>query len=275
VPVKKFKLSIKNELKLWKNIALLAVILFISSIWTSGDNNLAEKIETDITHSIISENPFIEDNKRILGQVSDVSSEVFLVDKVIDGDTIRLRNGRVVRYIGIDTPETSQGRECFAEEAAKMNKELVLGKKVRLVRDVSGTDRYGRLLRYVYVSEDESQDEIFVNEYLVRMGYASVMTYPPDITYSSLFVEAERQAREESRGLWGECGKKVEQVDQVDKVDQVINYRDWECSSNTYNCSDFETQIEAQNVFEFCGGLSNDVHRLDSDKDGIVCESLP
>ncbi len=47
------------------------------------------------------------------------------------------------------------------------------------------------------------------------------------------------------------------------------------CSDNTYDCSDFSTQTEAQRVFESCGGISNDIHRLDGDNDGIACESLP
>ncbi len=47
------------------------------------------------------------------------------------------------------------------------------------------------------------------------------------------------------------------------------------CSTNTYNCSHFKTQAEAQSVFEQCGGVGNDVHRLDGNKDGSVCESLP
>jgi len=48
-----------------------------------------------------------------------------------------------------------------------------------------------------------------------------------------------------------------------------------ECSSNSYNCSDFTTQNKAQSLFECCGGPNSDIHRLDKDKDGIVCESLP
>ena len=49
----------------------------------------------------------------------------------------------------------------------------------------------------------------------------------------------------------------------------------YNCAEDTYNCDDFETQEQAQEIFELCGGISNDVHRLDSDKDGVVCEGLP
>jgi len=74
---------------------------------------------------------------------------------------------------------------------------LVLNKKVRLVKDVSDTDRYGRLLRYVYV------DDTFVNDYLVKEGYAKASTYAPDVKFSGQFAASEREARENKRGLWG------------------------------------------------------------------------
>jgi len=124
---------------------------------------------------------------------------------VVDGDTIDVQLGgrRVrVRYIGINAPESADPRrpvECFGREAAAKNKELVDGKVVRLERDVSETDRYGRLLRYVYVGE------LFVNAELVRLGYAQAVTYPPDVKYQELFLTLEREAREAGRGLWGAC----------------------------------------------------------------------
>ena len=126
------------------------------------------------------------------------------VVRVVDGDTIivdiRGQEYRV-RYIGIDTPETvhpTKPVEPFGKEASDMNKQLVEGKIVMLERDVSETDRYDRLLRYVYV------DDIFVNAELVRLGYAQVTTYPPDVKYQDLFLELQREARQENRGLWGE-----------------------------------------------------------------------
>jgi micrococcal nuclease len=134
------------------------------------------------------------------------------VVRVIDGDTIEVRLGSVVervRYIGIDTPETvhpSKPVECFGTEASAYNKLLVEGKEVRLEPDVTDRDKYGRLLRYVYVGD------VLVNEALVREGYAGVYTYPPDVKYDAMFRDAERVAREEARGLWSaECAE-VERV---------------------------------------------------------------
>jgi micrococcal nuclease len=122
--------------------------------------------------------------------------------RVVDGDTIHvLLDGRdvTVRYIGIDTPETvAPGRpvEAFGREASARNKELVDGKVVTLEKDVSETDRFGRLLRYVYV------DGQMVNATLVREGYATSSTFPPDVKHQELFKQLEREAREAKRGLW-------------------------------------------------------------------------
>lgn len=128
--------------------------------------------------------------------------ETVRVARVIDGDTIELAGGKRVRYIGIDTPEVGDGRtavECFAREAMEENRRLVEGKTVRLKKDVSETDQYGRLLRYVYI------DDLFVNDHLVRQGFARVATFPPDVTHQEQFFVGEREAREQRRGLWNAC----------------------------------------------------------------------
>ncbi len=118
------------------------------------------------------------------------------VTQVIDGDTIIIADGSRVRYIGIDTPEVYPKPQDFGIEAGQVNRELVEGKKVRLERDVSDTDRYGRLLRYVYV------DDIFVNAELVRQGLARAQAYPPDTKYQDYLEELETEARQAGRGIW-------------------------------------------------------------------------
>lgn len=123
------------------------------------------------------------------------------VIRVIDGDTIKIEGDKVVRYIGIDTPETvhpSKPVQCYGKEASNKNKELVEGKEVKLEKDVSETDKYGRLLRYIWLGD------MLVNEYLAREGYAYSSTYPPDVKYQDRFLEVQKQAREEKKGLWGE-----------------------------------------------------------------------
>lgn len=135
-------------------------------------------------------------------------SNLYLVSRVIDGDTIELENGERVRYIGIDTPETVDPRkpvQCFGVEASTRNKELVEGKRVWLVKDVTDRDRYGRLLRYVYLGDPQSPESIFVNLELVKEGFAHSYSYPPDVAHQEEFVSAERDAREQGRGLWSSC----------------------------------------------------------------------
>lgn len=210
------------------------------------------------------------------------------VIRVIDGDTIVLDGGEVLRYIGIDSPETKDPRrevECYGNEASKINEELVLGKVVKLEKDVSDRDKYGRLLRYVWVSsqpqDNSGTQEIFVNDYLVREGYAHAVTYPPDVRYSELFRQSEAKAREEGKGLWSECaGNNVNNEQDnssnnniTQEGNETIDESNVDCSQNLYNCSDFKTKAEAQSVYDACG--ESDIHRLDSDGDGVACESFP
>jgi micrococcal nuclease len=133
------------------------------------------------------------------------------VTRVVDGDTIDVDiEGMTyrVRYIGMDTPETVDPNRpvgCFGPEASAHNKAIVDGQTVGLEKDVSETDRYGRLLRYVWLSGDvtaSGQPEM-VNADLVRDGYAQVSTYPPDVKYQETFLQLQQEARGAGRGLWG------------------------------------------------------------------------
>jgi len=119
--------------------------------------------------------------------------EQALVTSVIDGDTVELADGRHVRYLGIDTPESG---EYYAEEATAKNKDLVEGRTVELQRGKQDQDEYGRLLRYVYV------DGIFVNAELVAQGYATAYIFDPDDRYSQILVQLEQYAKMRERGLW-------------------------------------------------------------------------
>ena len=122
--------------------------------------------------------------------------ETATVTQVIDGDTIIIGTGQRVRYIGIDTPEVYPQPEAGGMEAWQANRKLVEGKKMRLERDVSDTDKYGRLLRYVYVGD------VLVNAELVRLGLAEAKAYPPDTRYQELLEQLESEARQAGRGMW-------------------------------------------------------------------------
>jgi micrococcal nuclease len=133
------------------------------------------------------------------------------VTRVIDGDTIEVQiEGATyrLRYIGIDTPETVDPRRpvgCLGPEAAAFNRQLVEGRTVGLEKDVSETDQFGRLLRYVWLPGEAtaSGEPEMVNATLVAQGYAQAVTYPPDVKHQDLFLDLQREARNASRGLWG------------------------------------------------------------------------
>lgn len=136
--------------------------------------------------------------------------QITKVTRVVDGDTIEIEGNIKLRYIGIDTPETkhpTKGVQCFGIEASNKNRELVEGKMIRMEKDVSETDQYKRLLRYVWLIDENATSSagLFINDYLVREGYAYATTFPPDVAYSKQFVEAQQEARENNRGLWNMC----------------------------------------------------------------------
>ncbi len=126
------------------------------------------------------------------------------VKRVIDGDTFLLQNGTRVRLIGIDAPEMNykEGEpECKAFEAKLLLKELIENKKVILKKDKSDKDKYGRLLRYVYLPNG-----LFVNEELVKRGLAKVKYYKPDTSKYSQLKQSENTARKNMLGIWSkEC----------------------------------------------------------------------
>jgi micrococcal nuclease len=132
---------------------------------------------------------------------SSISQEQYLVVKIIDGDTIEIEDGSKIRYIGIDTPEKSFRTvpDCYAQESTQYNRDLVMGKHVSLEKDISETDRFGRLLRYVWV------DGVMINEKMVRDGYALASSYPPDVRYQDVFLTSQQQAVRENLGLWSSC----------------------------------------------------------------------
>lgn len=116
------------------------------------------------------------------------------VTRIIDGDTIDVSLNGVetrVRYVGVNTPERDE--VCY-QEATNANASLVQGQTVTLVRDVNDTDRYGRLLRYVYVNG------INVNATLVSQGYAEAAEYPPDTAQTAAFRDLEVQAQAANLG---------------------------------------------------------------------------
>lgn len=191
-----------------KRNLLFVELLIALFIIITGDTSITHLLPKEIQEAILTPTPTLENVKgskdaqpfppdsqnplRVLAKVI----------KVIDGDTIELEGGIKLRYIGINTPETvdpRRGVQCFGKEASARNKSLVEGMTVGLEKDISEIDRYGRILRYVYVGN------IMINEQLVREGYASATAYPPDVKHQNILERAEEQAKAERLGLWSNC----------------------------------------------------------------------
>lgn len=263
---------------------LVLLIIFVFCVILSGSflerGKISPKTEVDLkpTETRGKEIASPEDvsvklspDNPVLGTNTDLSNPERISARVIgvrDGDTIEVDLGRglikTVRYIGIDTPESVDPRkpvQCFAVEASNINKSLVQNRIVQLEKDISETDKYGRLLRYVYM------DGMFINRYLVEEGFARASTYPPDVKYQEDLSASEEEARLSGKGLWGAC--------QNPSSSSTTNRKS--NSADDKDCSDFTTHNEAQGYFESKGGSStNNVDRLDgSDHDGQVCETLP
>lgn len=231
----------------------------------------ATRVEPSVT-AVPSVSPELAevDDKR---ESTSPSGDIAWVFEVVDGDTIRVRVGGselTVRYIGIDTPETkhpSVGMECYGKEATTANERLVGGRTVVLEKDISETDRYGRLLRYVWL------DGEMVNEWLVREGYAVVSTYPPDVKYQERLMAAQRTARRQSKGLWMAC----------DGADTPAETAPTAPASWAQRCDAAYPVvcIPPPPPDLDCGEIPYrrfrvvppDPHRFDADKDGIGCES--
>lgn len=142
---------------------------------------------------------------------SPVKLEKVQVSKHVDGDTVYVKfmdgTEEKVRFIGVNCPESTKRVDPYGKEASSYTKQNLMGKTVYIEKDVSENDKYGRLLRYIWleppkeITESEIRSKMF-NALLVLDGYAQVSTYPPDVKYSDYFVMFQREAKDGNKGLW-------------------------------------------------------------------------
>lgn len=126
--------------------------------------------------------------------------------KIVDGDTIILDINGVntkVRLIGVDTPESvhnDASRNCvYGEVASEYTKGLLKGKSVTIEYDEERTDKYDRTLAYIYLP-----DGTMLNELLVRNGYAVAKEYKPNVKYTNILIQAQKEAKENKLGMWND-----------------------------------------------------------------------
>ena len=176
-----------------QSVYILVIILAVLQLFFNRNNPLPKVSLISPTNSPVPSPTTI---------ITPSEKQLVKVVRAIDGDTVEIEGNIKVRYIGINTPELHDPRrpvQCYGQISADENKKLVEGKEVYIQKDVSEVDKYKRLLRYVWVGD------AFVNDYLVRQGFAQVSTFPPDVRYHQQFLEAQKEAQVNNRGLWKEC----------------------------------------------------------------------
>ncbi len=213
-----------------------------------------------------------------------------LVSRVVDGDTVELKDGRKVRFIGVNTPESTTRTEEYGKEASNYTTEKLEGKTVWLQKDVSETDRYNRSLRLIWLEipkDDMDEEEIrtkMFNADLVLNGYAEPSTYNPDVKYSDYFVKFAREARENETGLWayGENGTTKGDLDpkKEKKTTTAATTPKSSSSATTEEPAATQQQEFYQNCTElrkvYPDGVPSDhpayASKHDRDKDDWACE---
>jgi len=192
----------KKEVKI---LVLYALFLIFISIFPNFKKEVKnfDEFQNYVESNFNLPNEIDEENNQY-PEVGEENNVRYKVLSVTDGDTFRIDYKGVstpVRMIGIDTPEVNHPSEpvqCYGKEASDKTKEVLAGQEVVLEQDVSETDRYGRILAYVWLNGE------LINEKLVKEGYAFSSSYPPDVKYQERFNEAEKYARTNNLGLWAD-----------------------------------------------------------------------
>ncbi len=245
------------------------------------DEELIQRSATGMTHF----------RSHLVKEPEDAEEVEFV--KHVDGDTAKMKiKGKVetVRFLLVDTPETKHpklGAQPKGEQAAAFTKKMLEeADRITLQYDVEKRDKYNRVLAYVFA------DGVNVQEELLEKGLARVGYVYKSRRHLDAFREAEKFARERELGIW-ECAGYVESdgykpekwcKEKEDSTGGPMHtvVRDGKTYHVPYDpqgpdrdCSDFGSQREAQAFYEAAGGPAKDPHRLDPDRDGVACESLP
>lgn len=182
-------------------VGLLAIITLVFSVESSGAN---------FANMLGLNNQFQASSK-----ISKTGLEKVKVKSVVDGDTIHLTDGRTIRYLNMDTPETKKVNtpvKCFGPEASKYNKDKVDGKEIWILPDKDDRDRYDRYLRFIFLNESETDNiENSLNAQMVKQGYGRTSIYKPNTTYEKQFWAYQKTATDQKLGVWGVCPRPFEE----------------------------------------------------------------
>jgi len=164
------------------------------------------------------------------------SYSYYAVKKVYDGDTVQLRDGRKIRLLAINTPEVehnNQVAQAGGEAAKKWLIKTLKGKKIRLEFDQERRDKYKRHLAHIFTDQGEH-----INYELVRLGYASVNVFPPNLKYIPELMDQQQIAESQQRGIWGESEYKIKSINQIKKA----NSKGWQRISGTVSAIKFTSK---------------------------------
>jgi micrococcal nuclease len=205
----------RNSLQRLGIAVILSLIIVIGSIFGLYElDDLSELREVAGTHeeNLVETLPISSSNTLEINPSQINDQNLYTVTRIVDGDTIKVIASEAhdnqeitVRLLGIDTPETvAPGRpvECFGEEASRRLENLIQSKEIYLLSDESQADRdrYGRLIRYLVTKNDFR----IINHQMILEGFGFEYTYQDPYKYQAEFKQAERYARENQIGLWGE-----------------------------------------------------------------------
>lgn len=196
-----------------------------------------------------------------------------LVTRVLSGDTIEVAIGNDalrVRYIGLDAPGIAPQIEWQGPQSVAANGDLVSGKYVILIKDLSDTDIDGALLRYVIL------DNLFVNYELLRRGFAQTKILQPDTACQSAFLAAQSEAQTALQGVWAPTPiptATITQTPTITAIPSATRIPVCNCKGPDLSCNSFRDQASAQACFEYCFSLGlGDIFGLDKNNNGLACE---
>lgn len=238
-----------------------------------GEDKLEVETAEEIDDEKIPRNDNQESSDKEKAKAINQKGEFYNIIKVIDGDTVVVDIGgknETVRLIGINAPET---KECFVKEATVKAKQILSDAQIKLETDNTQSDRdkYNRLLRYVILSDGSN-----LGKTLIMEGFAKEYTFKTAYKYQKEFKNAQSEARKARKGLWADNACLSGNKENTSNKNTTASIGVCYCESNKYNCTNFKTHSEAQSVFECCvKKIGNDIHKLDGNNDGQVCENLP
>ena len=258
-------LSRKKILTLLSAVILIALLTaFFNSQKSPPKKVLDSKATVEVSPTLVytpSITPSSQEDENSLPIPSFSPKDLYIVEKVIDGDTITVSqrgNKETIRLIGINTPETVDPRrpvDCFGKEASDNAKELLTGSKVYLEEDATqgSRDKYSRLLRYVY-----REDGLFYNLFMIKNGLAYEYTYDLPYKYTQEFKSAQKTAELQKIGLWADGVCSTQKINENKVNNNSVNTPQ---GVGDKDCSDFTKQIDAQDFFIAQGGPGSDPHK--------------